>query len=77
MFEFIEAGGLLMWPIIACSVIAMAITLERLWAFRRRRVVPDHLLPQIWKLYKSKELDRQRIMAIRESSPWGACWPRD
>ncbi len=71
MFEFIEAGGLLMWPIIACSVIAMAITLERLWAFRRRRVVPDHLLPQIWKLYKSKKLDRQRIMAIRESSPLG------
>ena len=71
MFEFIEAGGLLMWPIIACSVIAMAITLERLWAFRRRRVVPDHLLPQIWKLYKSKELDRQRILAIRESSPLG------
>ncbi len=71
MFEFIRAGGLLMWPIILCSVIALAITLERLWSFRRKRVVPDHLLPQIWKLYKSKELDRQRVLAIRENSPLG------
>ena len=71
VYELIKAGGLLMWPIIACSVAAMAITLERMWAYRRKRVVPDHLLPQIWKLYKKGELDRQRILAIRESSPLG------
>ena len=31
MFELIQAGGWLMLPIIACSVIAMAITVERLF----------------------------------------------
>ncbi len=71
MFELIKAGGVIMWPIIICSVLAMAITLERLWAYRRKRVVPEHLLPQIWKLYKKGKLDRERILAIRESSPLG------
>ena len=71
MYELIEAGGLLMWPILFCSVVAMAITLERLWALRRKRVVPDHLLPQIWKLYKKGALDSAQVMAIRESSPLG------
>ncbi len=71
MFELIKAGGLLMWPILFCSVLAMAITLERLWVYRRKRVVPDHLLAQIWSLYKKGELDRRQILAIRESSPLG------
>ncbi|HXK58083.1 MAG TPA: MotA/TolQ/ExbB proton channel family protein, partial [Gammaproteobacteria bacterium] len=40
MFELVKAGGWLMLPIIACSVIAMAIVIERLWMLRSRRVVP-------------------------------------
>lgn len=71
MYELFKAGGLLMWPILFCSVLAMAITLERLWVYRRKRVVPDHLLAQIWNLYKKGELDRRQILAIRESSPLG------
>ena len=32
MWELIRAGGPAMWPIILCSVLAVAITLERTWA---------------------------------------------
>ena len=71
MFELIKAGGLLMWPIIACSVIAMAVTLERLWAFRRKRVVPDHLLAQIWQLHKKGDLSISQIQSVRENSLLG------
>ena len=35
LMQFIQLGGILMWPIMACSVIAFAITLERLWRLRR------------------------------------------
>lgn len=44
MLEFIEAGGWLMVPILACSVIALTIILERLWSLRRRRVLPARLV---------------------------------
>ncbi len=71
MYELIQAGGWLIWPIIACSIIAMAITIERLWAYRRRRVVPDHLLVQIWQLHKKGDLSMSHIQSVKENSPLG------
>lgn len=44
MLDLIRAGGWLMLPILACSVIALAIVLERFWALRRRRVLPPTLV---------------------------------
>ncbi len=71
MFELVEAGGFIMWPIIFCSVAALAITAERTWAYRKQRVVPDHLLAQIWQLYRSGELSAEHIQTVRGGSPLG------
>ncbi|MGV6827555.1 MAG: MotA/TolQ/ExbB proton channel family protein [bacterium] len=71
MYELFEAGGFLMWPILLCSVLALAITGERMWAYRKQRVVPDHLLAQIWQLYRSGELNADHIQTVRHSSPLG------
>ena len=71
MFELVEAGGFIMWPIIFCSVAALAITAERTWAYRKQRVVPDHLLAQIWQLYRSEELSAEHIQTVRRGSPLG------
>ncbi len=49
MLEIVRAGGWLMVPILLCSVIAMAIVLERLWSLRRSRVVPRGLLLKVWE----------------------------
>ncbi|HYQ72858.1 MAG TPA: MotA/TolQ/ExbB proton channel family protein, partial [Gammaproteobacteria bacterium] len=32
MLELVKAGGWLMLPIIACSIVALAIIIERLWS---------------------------------------------
>jgi len=71
VFELVEAGGFIMWPIIFCSVAALAITAERTWAYRKQRVVPDHLLAQIWQLYRSEELSAEHIQTVRRGSPLG------
>ena len=71
MFELVKAGGWLMWPIIACSVIAMAIVVERLWIYRRRRVLPTNLVAQIWQLHQKNELTAAHIQTVRKSSPLG------
>ncbi len=71
VFELVKAGGLLMWPIIACSVIAMAIVGERLWALRTSRVIPENLVTQIWQLYKKGKLNTAQITTIRDGSPLG------
>ena len=71
MYELIQAGGWLIWPIILCSIIAMAITVERLWTYRRKRVVPDYLLGEIWQLHKKGELSISHSQSFKEDSPLG------
>ena len=71
MWELIKSGGWLMLPIIACSVIAMAIVLERLWAYRTRKVLPANLVAQIWQLHQKQQLTPAHIATVRKSSPLG------
>jgi len=66
-----KAGGWLMWPILACSVVAMAIVLERLWSLRRRRVMPAGLMAQVWQWQRDQALTPERIQALAQSSPLG------
>jgi biopolymer transport protein ExbB len=71
VFEFVKAGGWLMLPIIACSVFAMAIVIERLWMLRTRRVVPENLVAQVWQLHRRSKLTQGHINTIRAGSPLG------
>jgi biopolymer transport protein ExbB len=66
-----QAGGWLMWPILACSVIATAIVIERALTLRRGRIMPDKLVTRIWQLYRQGQLTEERIEEIREASPLG------
>lgn len=72
MLELIKGGGLLIWPILACSVVALAIILERLWALRTDRIIPPGLPPMVWSLYRNHQLDQANIRQIALSSPLGA-----
>ena len=47
MFELIKAGGWVMWPIILCSVAALAIIGERFWSLQKKYVAPPNLLAQV------------------------------
>ena len=71
MFELVTAGGWLMLPIIACSIAAMTIIAERLWAYRRKRVIPSNLAAHVWKLYKANQLTAAHVATVRDSSPLG------
>jgi biopolymer transport protein ExbB len=71
MLEIVQAGGWLMLPIIACSVVAAAIILERLWTLQLSRVLPRDLTTEVWQWVKSDQLDRQHIQSLHQSSPLG------
>lgn len=72
MFEIIKAGGWVMWPIIACSILSLAIIAERFWMLRSSKVMPRHLVPQIWNLHRKKQLDSVHIRELKANSPLGA-----
>lgn len=71
MLELIKAGGWLMWPILLCSVIAMAIIAERFWSLRKARIAPDNLVGRVWQWQKEGRLDAERIHYLRAGSPLG------
>jgi biopolymer transport protein ExbB len=60
-----------MLPILACSVVAMAITVERFWMLRIKRVLPRHLVAQVWNWVRNHQLDASRLHALRSGSPLG------
>ena len=71
MFELVKSGGWLMLPIIACSILSLAIVLERFWALRRGKVMPPHLMKQIWQLHRDDQLGMADLGKLKSSSPLG------
>lgn len=71
MFELLKAGGILMVPILACSILALAIILERFWTLRPSRVTPQSTINELWRWIKKKELNGRKLKALQGSSPLG------
>ncbi|MFT6295558.1 MAG: biopolymer transport protein ExbB [Glaciecola sp.] len=71
MIEIIRAGGLLMLPIILCSIVAIAIVIERFWTLNSSRITPKYVLAQVWTWLKNNQLDSAKLKELRLSSPLG------
>ncbi|MGD8587235.1 MAG: MotA/TolQ/ExbB proton channel family protein [Chromatiales bacterium] len=71
MFELVKSGGWLMLPIIACSILSLAIVLERFWSLRRSKVMPSYLMSQIWQLQRGGQLGMADLGKLKSSSPLG------
>ena len=71
MLEILMKGGWLMLPIIACSVIALAIIGERFWTLNSKKIMPEQMVSSIWTLHKAKQLDNARLKTLEASSPLG------
>ena len=71
MLELFQAGGLLMWPLLLCSVLSMALTIERFWSLRSQRIAPDNLVSLVWQWERGGHLDSNRLQSLRDNSPLG------
>jgi len=71
MIEFLSKGGILIGPILFCSVLALAIFLERLIRFARVRIRGFELVERVARYLKEGN-DNQALNVARESnSPMG------
>jgi biopolymer transport protein ExbB len=71
MFEIMKSGGIVMVPIVLCSILALAISLERLWTLRGQKVVPEELTDKIWQWVENRSLSDKQITALQQHSPLG------
>ena len=74
MAEMLAAGGWLMLPIAICSVLGLAIVIERAWALRTLRIAPPNLVAQRDQLARSPALDAPDREALEAHSPLGRVW---
>lgn len=71
MLELVKAGGWLMLPIILCSIVAVAISIERIWTLNRSKLAPSDLLAEVWTNIQAGRLDSHAIKTLRRESALG------
>jgi biopolymer transport protein ExbB len=72
VLELLIAGGWVMWPLLVCSALALAIIIERFWSLRRAKVLPPELGDEVRQWAASGKLDPRHIETLRGNSPLGA-----
>ena len=60
-----------MVPILLCSVAVITIAIDRYRALRTDKVVPPQLLGQVWHALKHDQINREKILELKQSSPLG------
>jgi biopolymer transport protein ExbB len=71
LFSIIQAAGWPIWPLIICSIIALAIVVERFMSLKANLIAPPELLPETIKATKSGVLSQATIEHLAEDSQLG------
>ena len=72
VLELVKAGGWPMIPLLMLSAVGLAIIVERLWALRRKAVMPAGLGAEVRAWAARGRLDPAHIDSLRSTSQLGA-----
>ena len=65
---FLVDGGIMMIPLLFCSILALAIILERALQLRRKKVISPNLLSMIDSIKEPKDIDMARSVCNQTNS---------
>ncbi len=68
MVNLIIKGGVIMYPIILCSVIALAVFLERLWSLRRNLIIPGEFIRNVEDRVKKGKISEAIFLCQNDNS---------
>ena len=71
MIDIIQAAGWPIWPIILCSIIAIAIIGERFYSLRQDLVAPRDLLPRVIQEYRKSGVSADMLARVANTSLLG------
>ena len=69
MMESVTRGGLFMLPILACSVLTVAILFEKLWSLRLPRIIPRSFAVQLEHLLRTRKIAEAIDLCRHDRSP--------
>jgi biopolymer transport protein ExbB len=61
-------GGVFMYPIVLCSIVALAIFIERLWLLRRKRIIPGEFMRKVEDLIGQKKINEAIFLCQGDAS---------
>jgi len=71
VIDIIQAAGWPIWPIILCSVIAIAIIGERFYSLRQDVVAPRSLLPRVVQEFRKSGVNADMLSRVAQGSLLG------
>ncbi|MGH6611662.1 MAG: MotA/TolQ/ExbB proton channel family protein [Burkholderiaceae bacterium] len=71
MLSIIQAAGWPIWPLILCSVVALALVIERLMVLRRIKVAPPRLLDEVISVMRNGLPGPDVVSKLGENSVLG------
>jgi biopolymer transport protein ExbB len=72
LFAIIEAAGWPIWFLLAASVVAVALIIERSVSLRSRKIIPPALFEQVVAVYQRQGVSEEVLDRLSRDSPLGA-----
>ena len=71
MFAILQAAGWPIWPLLAASVIAVALIIERFTALQRKKILPPGLLASVVAEFRQSGVSDDMVKRLEGHSPLG------
>ena len=71
MFSIIQAAGWPIWPLVACSILALALVIERFLSLKSARVAPPKLLDEAISVSRSSVPAPEVVNQLEQNSALG------
>lgn len=71
MFSIIQAAGWPIWPLIACSILSLAIVIERFVSLKTSKIAPPKLLDEVLSVTRSSLPGPDVVTQLEQNSALG------
>jgi biopolymer transport protein ExbB len=71
LFSIIQAAGWPIWPLIACSILALAIVIERFVSLQNSKVAPERLLEEVLSVTRTSVPAPDVVAKLEKNSALG------
>jgi biopolymer transport protein ExbB len=72
LFAILQAAGWPIWFLLAASIIAVALIIERAISLRAKKIIPPMLFDQVAEVYRRQGVSEEVLQRLAQDSPLGA-----
>jgi biopolymer transport protein ExbB len=72
LFAILQAAGWPIWFLLAASIIAVALIIERAISLRAKKIIPPALFDQVVEVYRRQGVSEEVLRRLAQDSPLGA-----